>query len=181
VYYADDIAYFNSRVTDSLFNEITSIDVNFRQDGDGTYTMQNANPGSQMYNVVVDYNGPVSIQIVLPDAEDSAGNPVSPAFDLHSQNPIRVYSDMDRTVDVTSDASITVEGNLITVNITIPSDKVAYVRVHLDYAVEETTGWEFTTGPEEYYQDLPFFVSFISEDQTFGLDLATEFEAFGSG
>lgn len=178
---ADDVYFFDSWVTNSLFEPVTGVSVNFREEADGTYTMLNANPGSLMYNVVVDSNGPTSVQIVLPNATHPDGTVYSPAFDLHSGNPIKVYSDMNRTVDVTTDAEIFVEGNLITVNVTIPDDEIRYVRLHLDYAPEGTTGWVFPAGPADYHEDLPFYASFLNVDEGFSLDQVDQFVAAGSG
>ena len=119
------------------------------------------------------------MQIVLPDTTDAYGGVISPAFDLHSQNPIHIYSDMARDVDVTSTADIIdVTGSIITVNMTIPDNEFRYVTVHLDYAPEGTTGYE---NPTEYYRSLPFYVSFLNVETDFSLDQTDSFEAVGSG
>jgi hypothetical protein len=181
VYDASDIVFFDSWMTNSLFEPIDGISMNFKREKGNTYTMLNANPGSLMYNVVIDSNGPTSVQIVLPNTTDAHDGVISPAFDLHSGNPIHIYSDEARTVDVTSSAEIIdVSGNVITVNMTIPVYELRYVTVHLDYAPEGTTGYKFKT-PAEYYRDLPFYVRFLNVETGFNLDQTDAFVAVGSG
>jgi hypothetical protein len=178
VYDTDDLVFFDSWVTNSLFEPIDGISVNFKKDK-GTYTMQNANPGSLMYNVVVDTNGDTSVQIVMsnvtaPDQE------FSPAFDLHSGSPIRVYSDMGRTVDVTDTVTWIQNAHILTVNMTIPDDEIRYIRVHLDYAPEGTTGYSKQEA-DNYYEELPFYVRFLNMGTGFTLDQTDPFVAVASG
>jgi hypothetical protein len=178
VYDTDDLVFFDSWVTNSLFEPIDGISVNFRKDK-GTYTMQNANPGSLMYNVVVDTNGETSVQIVMSNV--TAPNQVfSPAFDLHSGSPIRVYSDMGRTVDVTDTVTWVQNGHILTLNMTIPDDEIRYIRVHLDYAPEGTTGYSKAEA-DDYNEDLPFYVRFLNVETSFSLDQTDSFVAVGSG
>jgi hypothetical protein len=177
LYDTDDLVFFDSWVTNSLFEPIDGISVNFKKDK-GTYTMQNANPGSLMYNVVVDTNGETSVQIVMsnvtaPDQE------FTPAFDLHSGSPIRVYSDMGRTVDVTDTVIWVQNDHIVTVNMTIPDDEIRYIRVHLDFAPEGTTGYSKQEA-DNYYEELPFYVRFLNVATGFTLDQTDPFVAVGS-
>jgi hypothetical protein len=178
-YNASDIVFFDSWVSNSLFEPIDGISVNFKREKGNKYTLQNANPGSLMYNVVVDSNGPTSVQIVLSNVTDADGNWVAPAFDLHSGSPIRVYSDMEREADVTPSVIWEQVGRVITVNMTIPDDEIRYIRVHLDYAPEGTTGY---TKPEaeNYYEELPFSVRFLNVATGFNLDQTDPFVAVAS-
>lgn len=175
---ADDLVFFDTWMTDSMFNEISGIESNFRSESDGTYTLMNSNPGSLMYNVMADYNGELKLVIELPNATNGAGIEV-PAFEFVSQNPIHVYSDAGRTVDVTDSALIEIQGNQLNITMSIPSEELRYVTVHLDYALEGDPGWTFETGPSEYYQYLPIHTEYVSLDGEISLDLTSEFEAVG--
>jgi hypothetical protein len=178
-YDTDNLVFFDSWVTNSLFEPIDGISVNFKKDK-GTYTMQNANPGSLMYNVVVDTNGETSVQIAISNVTAPGPLEFAPAFDLHSGSPIRVYSDIGRTVDVTDTVIWEQNAHILTVNMTIPNDEIRYIRVHLDFAPEGTTGYTKQEA-EGYYEELPFYVRFLNVASGFSLDQTDPFVAVGSG
>jgi hypothetical protein len=112
--------------------------------------------------------------VTAPDQE------FSPAFDLHSGSPIRVYSDMGRTVDVSDTVTWVQNGHILTVNMTIPDDEIRYIRVHLDYAPEGSTGYS-KVAAEGYNEELPFYVRFLNVESGFSLDQTDPFVAVGSG
>ena len=55
-------------------------------------------------------------------------------------------------------AYIETDGKVATIKVelVIPEGGLAYVTVHLEYALKGSTGWTFANGPEDYYQNLPF-------------------------
>jgi hypothetical protein len=176
-----------SWTTSSTFVNTTNLEANFRKDGKTkTSTLVSTNPGTIYLNVLVenleDYTINPKVSVTLPDVNNSLGELVSPGFYLKGANPIHVYSDLERTNDITSDSGITVDGNTITLELTIPEDGLAYAIIHLDYALEGSEGWPFDAS-QTYHQDVPFNVysPHIMEDGSVVTDITVPFEVIGSG
>ena len=116
-----------------------------------------------MYHIIVDSLGPETIlKIQFPEAEFHHGfpdNPVlEPAFDLLSENPIRVYEDITRTVEITPiDIDIQKIDDLTKITITLDTSDESidpYIQVKLDYAVENDDGWVNTYDVDYLVEDV---------------------------
>jgi hypothetical protein len=117
-------------MTDSEFNNITSFRAVFTPEGKtGYYKLTATNPGQFYQNILVNNTGPIPLNITI--AYDIDAN-----FTLKGVNPIHVYADLNRTIDVTSNC--TFEDNKITAYNILPGE-IVYVTIHLDYALKGTT------------------------------------------
>lgn len=191
VVYASDIVHLEhydveSWTTSSTFVNTTSLEANFKKDGKTkNSSLTSTNPGTIYLNVLVEnleaYTINPVVTITLPDVNGSSGELVSPAFNLKGANPIHVYSDLERTNDITQDSVITIDGKAINIELTIPENGLAYVTVHLDYALKGTDGWAFDAS-QTYLQNLPFniYAPHIMEDGTVVIDITVPFEVVGS-
>jgi hypothetical protein len=188
---ANDIVHLehfdvNSWTTSSNFDDITNLDAVFKKDGKTkTSILTSTNPGTMYLNFLVEnreaYTINPTVKITLPDAEDSSSELVSPAFNLKGANPIHVYSDLERTNDITQNSVITINGKTINIELTIPENGLAYVIIHLDYALKETNGWPFDAS-QTYLQNLPFdvYAPHIMENGSVITNITVPFEVIGS-
>ncbi|MFX0094439.1 MAG: hypothetical protein ACFFBD_22065 [Candidatus Hodarchaeota archaeon] len=175
-----------SWTTSSTFVNTTNLEANFKKDGKTrTSTLVSTNPGTIYLNVLVEnleaYTINPTVTVTLPDVNDSLGELVSPGFHLKGANPIHVYSDLERSNDITLDSGITVDEKTITLELTIPEGGLAYAIIHLDYALEGSKGWPFDAR-QTYHQDAPFniYSPHILEDGTVITGITLPFEVVGS-
>ncbi len=144
--------YETSSLTDSDFNYIGSADTVFTPSCKSCTSLNlvATNPGTYYLNYVIQNPGSSSLTITLTITlpADSMklpnGTLVDPAFILKGAMPIHIYADLARSIDVTSQATISVSSNgkIITITMTVPvQGGIRYATIHLDYRLKGTTGW----------------------------------------
>ena len=144
----------DSFMTDSKFAGINSFDVVFTKDkSSGTHKIRATNPGTYFYNTIITNTGLTDItadltldippSIVTPTSPD--GPVLSESFCLKAANPVHVYSDLLREVDVTSSATLTPAQpitattqsltcvDVVDTSFTIPAGELRYVAIHLGF------------------------------------------------
>jgi hypothetical protein len=188
--YAEDLLFIDSWMSNSQSNRITQIETHFTYDqGTGYYNLKNSNAGALKYHIIVDTLGPETIlEIKLPLAEfhyvDPFNQGFEPGFDLHSENPVRAYTDYTRTNEIENlDWNYNPTTRIITVALDTSSGLNPLVEVKLDYAVEHDDGWVFDTDPSEYLQELPILASYKYYDEWLMREMTaraiTQFRAVG--
>ena len=107
-------------VTDGSFNRIDSFRAVFRPDRTtGSFVLVATNPGTLYLNILVNASGTVTYAL-------------DPSFRLKGADPIHVYADMGRTMDITNQ---TILGeNEVSVD-SLPPSGIIYVTIHLEYAL----------------------------------------------
>jgi hypothetical protein len=156
-----NIMYFDRWLTDSGFNDLDELVLNFQKDnGDpSTYSLVSTNPDTIIFNVVVEDLDFMSLLINLTDVTGPGGI-VNQAFTLAGVDPIHVYSqdEANPAYDVSGDAIIdTSTEGIIQVDYSIPPGELAYVTILLEPASKGTSGW--TEEEVQGYDELPFFTS----------------------
>jgi hypothetical protein len=116
-------------MTDSDFNNITSFRCVFTPDKKTRmYVLTATNPGQFYFNILVNNTGIIVRNITVTYNIDSK-------FTMKGANPIHVYTDLDRTIDIT--ANCTFVDNAITAYNVAPN-AIVYVTIHLDYTLKGT-------------------------------------------
>jgi len=117
-------------ITDSDFNNVTVFRAVFRPDRKtGLYVIASTNPGQFFLNILGINLKPTPVNITITYSLD-------PAFKLKEiGNPIHVYADRDRKIDITQKVSIT--SNTVKAY-NVPSQGIIYVTIHLDYILKGT-------------------------------------------
>lgn len=184
IIYVNDLVQFDTWMTDSTTNQFDTLNCHFKYDQKtDTYTLVGTNTGSFWYNALIDYNGEATLTVTLTEILNGEEQTVN-AFQLASENYLKIYSDRERTNEITDTIAWTNEDDLtFTIPMNIPTDEVRYVTIHLKYALQNDPGWELDD-PSDFYQDLsilaepiPFYDPFL--DRYVELDLTTEFKAIG--
>ena len=128
--YVAAINAINTWLTDSDFNEIESFRVVLTPYGDTElYKLTATNPGQFYFNILVNNTWPETLNLTIVYLLDAD-------FVLKGVKPIHVYTDLERTVDVTDNC--TFSDNTITVYNVAPNT-IIYITIHLDYALKGTT------------------------------------------
>jgi len=156
--------------TDSKFSPINSIDVVFTPDGrSGTFQITATNPGTYFYNDILTNTGTSDITLTATLNIPASVDPVlDQAFCLKASNPVSVYSDLARKVDVTDQAvidpvqpientstqSLTCQSTS-SVLLTIPASELRYITTHLDFNGKGESGFDETT-QDTYNQGFVF-------------------------
>ena len=132
------------------------MDVVFSPDNaSGTYKLTATNPGTYYWNDIIRNNSAAPVTVTVNLQIPASSNPVeAQAFCLKGSMPVAVYSDVMRTNDVTSTATISPSEPLagassqslyctstVMATFTIPAGGLRYVTVHLDYQAKGTTGF----------------------------------------
>jgi photosystem II stability/assembly factor-like uncharacterized protein len=149
-------------ITDSQFQLINSADVVFASDkATSSQKLTATNPGTYYFNKALTNTGSspltVSVTVAIPSS-----------LSLKGSMPVHVYADLLRTLDVTSQATISVAQPLgsanatsltyvpnVTVSVTIPAGELRYLNIHLDYNLKGTTGYP-SSSQTTYVQGLKF-------------------------
>ena len=156
--------------TDSKFSPIGGIDLVFTLDGrSDTNKLTATDPGTYFYNDIITNTGTTDLQIVstlhIPSSVDPA---LDEAFCFKASNPIRVYSDLARAVDVTNQASIDPSQPIpktdtqsltcqstSSVFLIIPAGELRYITTHLDFNAKGEIGFD-KTASDTYVQGFTF-------------------------
>jgi hypothetical protein len=139
----------DSWITDSDFYKISEFRVVFTPDRKtGYYTLTATNPGQFYFNVLVNNNGPLPLNITIFYSIDSY-------FIMKAARPIHIYADMNRIIDITPNC--TISGNTITVY-NVPPGSFIYVTIHIDYLLKNTTGYT-TSQVNSWYSEHIFVAS----------------------
>ncbi len=115
-------------------------------------TLVATNPGTYQYDLAIKNTGSdtatFTVTITIPAGKLADGSPIDPAFYLKGTNPIFVYADTARTVDITGQVSISTTllgSNVKTISITIsgvPQGAVREITIHFDYRLKGTNNWD---------------------------------------
>jgi len=137
------IITIDSWITDSDFCNITEFRAVFTPDGKtGYYKLTATNPGQFYQNILVNNNGPSPLNITIT-------YDIDPNFTMQGAVPIHIYTDLDRTIDITSNCTF-LDNKITTYN--VPSGGIVYVTIHLDYALKGTR-WTKSQVKAWYSQD----------------------------
>lgn len=155
-----------SFMTDSQFAPIGSFDTVFTPDkASSSLKLAATNPGTYFYNKIIRNTGTSSLTASITlDIPSSVSPSLAQAFFLKGSNPVHVFSDLARTIDVTGTATVTPQQPLTTqltsmsnvsVSFSIPAGELRYVTVHLDFAGKGSTGFASDAGTT-YRQGFKF-------------------------
>ena len=149
----------DSFMTDSQFATISSFDAVFTKDkASGTLKLPATNPGTYFFNKILtsEHTFPLAVTttVKIPASLEPPGPLLDQAFCLKGSNPVHVYSDLARTVDVTGQATVTPGQPLantsskslscfpsVQVTTTVPAGELRYITVHLGFAGKCATGF----------------------------------------
>ncbi len=146
-----------SFMTDSQFARVTSFDTVFTNDkASGSFTLAATNPGTYFYNKILRNTGSSTLTVAITLSIPSSVNPsLSQAFLLKGSNPIHLYANLARTIDVTNTAAITPQQPLtgptttastLTLSFSVAGGELRYLTVHLDFAAKGSKGFSSDAG-----------------------------------
>jgi hypothetical protein len=180
-------------MTDGQFRTITSLDTVFTPDkATNTLKLSATNPGTYFYNEVLKNVGAETRTITMSLAIPGSANPaLAQAFCLKGSMPIKVYADLARSQDVTSQATTTPAQPIggggsvsltcvcsLSVSLSVPAGGLRYITVHLDFNLKGATGFPSDAGTI-YRQPFQFIESLSVDTSPVKLDESTTITAVG--
>ncbi|MFY3741999.1 MAG: hypothetical protein HMLIMOIP_002461 [Candidatus Nitrosomirales archaeon] len=148
-----------SFMTDSQFGQINSFDTIFTADqSTSSLKLAATNPGTYFYNKIIRNTGTSTITVTftlnMTASLSLPGPSTTQAFCLKGSNPVHVYGDQGRTIELTSLASISPSQPIantnsqsftcvpnVSIEFTILAGELRYITAHLDFNGKGSTGF----------------------------------------